>query len=315
VNKAIGGSSTLTVLVDADLQDPEVLRRLLAFQENIRSIPQVGPSTSLASLMRSLHETLTGEPGLPATRDLVAQELLVYQSSGSVDDITRLANLDYSQGIITIIAPRLSTRDTGVLIARLEKRAAQIIGDKAKLQFAGDILSETIMQDVLIHDFIISITLALFLVICIDSLIRSIRAALVTIIVLISTIVIQYGFLGLSGLPFNLATALAGALAIGVGDYAIHFTVRYMEDRRRGLAPEEAIEMALSTSGRSILFTALTIGGGFTALTLSQFIPVATLGSMMVATVVIVGIATLTLLPAACVLFLRNPVARMEVTE
>ena len=69
-----------------------------------------------------------------------------------------------------------------------------------------------------------------------------------TIIVLISTIVVQYGFLGLSGVPFNLATALAGALAIGVGDYAIHFTVRYMEDRRRGLPPEEAIEMALSTS-------------------------------------------------------------------
>jgi hydrophobe/amphiphile efflux-3 (HAE3) family protein len=315
VNKAIGGSSTLTVLVDADLQDPDVLKRLLEFQEDIRLIPHVGPSTSLASLMRSLHETLIGEPGLPGTRDLVAQELLVYQSSGSVDDITRLANLDYSQGIVTIIAPRLSTHDTGVLIARLKERAAQIIGDRAKLQFTGDILSETIMQEVLIHDFIISITLALFLVICIDSLIRSIRAALVTIIVLISTIVVQYGFLGLSGLPFNLSTALAGALAIGVGDYAIHLTVRYMEDRRRGLTPEEAIEMALYTSGRSILFTALTIGGGFTALTLSQFIPVATLGSMMVATVVIVGIATLTLLPAACVLFLRNPVSHTEVTE
>jgi hypothetical protein len=36
---------------------------------------------------------------------------------------------------------------------------------------------------------------------------------------------------------------------------------------------------------------------------------------MMVATVVIVGVATLTLLPAACVLFLRNPVTHMEVTE
>jgi len=315
VNKAIGGSTTLTVLVDTDLQDPDVLKRLLAFQEDIRSIPHVGPTTSLASLLRSLHETLTGEPGLPDSRDLVAQELLVYQSSGSVDDITRLANLDYSQGIVTIIAPRLSTHDTAVLIARLKERAAQIIGDKAKLQFAGDILTETIMQGVLIHDFIISITLALFLVICIDSLIRSIRAALVTIIVLVSTVVAQYGFLGLSGLPFNLATALAGALAIGVGDYAIHLTVRYMEDRRRGLPPEEAIVMALSTSGRSILFTALTIGGGFSALTLSQFIPVATLGSMMVATVVIVGIASLTLLPAACVLFLRNPITHVEVTE
>jgi hydrophobe/amphiphile efflux-3 (HAE3) family protein len=315
VNKAIGGSTTLTALVDADLQDPETLTRLLTFQEDIHSIPHVGPSTSIASLMRSLHETLTGEPGLPATRDLVAQELLVYQSSGSVDDITRLANLDYSQGIVTIIAPRLSTQETAVLISQLEERAVHLLGNKARLRFAGDIFSETIVERVLIHDFIISITLALFLVICVDSLIRSIRAALVTIIVLASTIVVQYGFLGFTGLPFNLATALAGALAIGVGDYSIHFTVRYMEDRRRGLSPEEAIVMAMSTSGRSIFFTALTIGGGFTALTVSQFMPVATLGGIMVTTVVIVGIATLTLLPAACVLLLRNPVSHMEVMK
>ena len=122
-------------------------------------------------------------------------------------------------------------------------------------------------------------------------------------------------FLVFSGLPFNLATALAGALAIGVGDYSIHLTVRYMEDRRRGLSPEDAIAMALSTSGLLILFTALTIGGGFTALMASQIMPVAILGSVMVTTVVIVGIGTLTLLPAACVLFLRNPVSHMEVTE
>jgi uncharacterized protein len=130
----------------------------------------------------------------------------------------------------------------------------------------------------------------------------------VTSIVLVSTIILQYGSLGLMGLPLNLATALAGALAIGVGDYAIHFTVRYLEDRRNGLTPEDAVVMTTTTSGRSIFFTALTIGGGFAALIFSKIVPVATLGGIMIMTVFIVGIATLTLLPAACVVFLRNPV-------
>jgi hypothetical protein len=295
------------MLVDGDLHDPELLKALLAYQEDVRSIPGVGPSTSIATLMRTLHETLTGEAGMPQTQNLVAQELLVYESSGSVDDLTSLVNLDFTQGIVTFITPRLSTHETKALFAKLQQRADLIIGDRALFQFAGDVLTETAIEAVIIRDFIISLTLALALVILIDSLIRSLRAALVTIIVLASTIILQYGVMGLAGLPFNLATALAGALAIGVGDYAIHLTVRYMEDRKSGLSPEEAIATALSTSGRSVAFTAMTIGGGFTALIFSRIMPVATLGGVMVLTVVLVGAATLTLLPAACVLFLRNP--------
>jgi hypothetical protein len=315
IDKAFGGSTSIKMLVDGDFQDPELLKALLAYQEDVRSIPGVGWSTSLASLIRSLHETLTGEPGLPATQDLVAQELLVYQSSGTVDDISSLANLDFTQGVVTFIAPRLSTQETKVLLNKLEERASRIIGTKARVQFAGDIMNETVMEDAIIHDFIISLTLALLLVIAIDSLIRSFRAALVTIIVLVSTIVLQYGVLGYSGLPFNLATSLGGALAIGVGDYAIHLTVRYMEDLGAGLKPKDALIETLSTSGRSIVFTALTLGGGFSALMFSQLMPIALLGGVMILTVVIVGIATLIVLPAACVLFLRNVVPLMEVKE
>ncbi|MEI8093814.1 MAG: MMPL family transporter [Spirochaetales bacterium] len=308
VDEVFGGSTAVKALVSGDLQDPQVLKGLLAFQEDLKTTaPQLGASTSLATLVRSLHETLTGEAGMPASRELVAQELLVYQASGSVDDITSLTNLDYTRGVVTIVAPRLPTHETKALLTKLQARTDFYLGSTAKVQFAGDILSEVAVEDTIVHDFILSLTLAILLVILIDSMIRSVRAALVTITVLISTIVLQYGILGLAGLPFNLATALAGALAIGVGDYAIHLTVRYMEDRQAGLSPEDAVVSALATSGRSVFFTALTLGGGFLALTFSQMVPVSTLGGVMVLTVMIVGLFTLTILPAACLIFLRNP--------
>ena len=317
VNGTFHGSTTAKVLVKGNLKDPELLKSMLDFQEAAKSVKGVGSSTSIASLVRSIHETLSGEAGLPKSENLAAQELLVYQMSGaSLDDITSLSNLDYSEGVINFIVPRMSTPETKVLFEELGKLTATYIGSKAVVQFAGDVLTETSLERVLIHDFVISLTLALILVICIDSLIRSIRAALVTIIVLATTIILQYGVLGLTGSAFNMATALVGALAIGVGDYAIHLTVRYMEDRRSGLSPEDAIKLTLITSGRSIFYTALTIGGGFLALTFSQLVPVATLGRIMVLTVVIVGIASLTLLPAACILFLRKPIkSHLEVKE
>jgi len=317
VNRTFHGSTTAKVLVSGDLKDPELLQSMLDFQEAARSIRGVGCSTSIASLVRSIHETLTGEAALPKTEAGVAQELLVYQASGaSLDDITSLSNLGYSEGIVNFIVPRLSTPETKALFDRLGALAKACFGSRAEVKFAGDVLSETALEEVLIHDFVVSLTLALILVILIDSLIRSVRAALVTITVLVSTIILQYGVLGLTGSAFNMATALVGALAIGVGDYAIHLTVRYMEDRRSGLSPEDSVKLALLTSGRSIFYTALTIGGGFVALTFSRLVPVATLGRIMVMTVVIVGAASLTLLPAACVLFLRNPIkSHLEVKE
>ena len=316
VEKAFGGSTTVNMIVNGDLKDPELLKRLLRFQEEGRKLPEVGPIQSLATTVRTLHETLSGEAGMPATRDLVAQELLVYQSSGSVSDVTSEVNLDYTQGLVTIIIPRVSTSETKAIIARLDNLAKQTLGDKARVQFTGDAFIELILEQIVLRDFAISLSLAVLLVLMIDSLIRSLRAALVTIIVLFFTILLQYGVQGLFGLTFNMASALMGALAIGVGDYAIHLTVRYMEDRRKGLSPEQAIEEAVATSGRSIVYTSLTLGGGFAALTFSNFVPVATLGKLMIFTVFAVGIASLTILPAACLVFLRNPTkSRMEVSH
>jgi uncharacterized protein len=316
VEKAFGGSTTVSMVVNGDLQDPELLKGLLRFQEEARSIAGVGPVQSLATVVRSLHETLSGEAGMPATRELVAQELLVYQASGSVDDISSLANLDYTQGLATILVHRVSTSETKTIIARLGALAKSTLGDRAAVEFTGDCFIESILERIVLKDFTISLSLAVLLVFLIDSLIRSFRAALVTIIVLFFTIVLQYGVQGLFGLTFNMASALMGALAIGVGDYAIHLTVRYMEDRRKGLSPEKAIEEAVATSGRSIVYTSLTLGGGFAALTFSTFVPVATLGKLMIFTVFAVGLASLTILPAACLVFLRNPVkSRMEVSH
>jgi hypothetical protein len=73
---------------------------------------------------------------------------------------------------------------------------------------------------------------------------------------------------------------------------------------------EGAVEHTVITSGRQILFTAATLGVGFFALTFADFVPVATLGWLMVLTVVLVGLATLTLLPAAVLVAFRDPGGR-----
>ena len=315
VERVLGGSSTITVWLEGDMTDPQVLAAMLEYQEAAAQLDGMGPGQSIANVVQALNQTLTGEDGLPTSQPAVAQELLLYQSSGSVADLTRFTTLDYQQGVITFVAESMSTERVGELEGELTALAESSFGDLATARLTGNPLLEREIEQAMRHDFLISLTLAIALVIVIDSFVRSFRAAAVTILVLLATVALQYGLLGWLGLPLNLATMLMGALAIGVGDYAIHLTVRYMEERRRGHAPEPAIERSLLSSGRQILFTALTLGAGFGALAFASFVPVATLGRLMLLTVGLVGLATLTLLPAASLTFLRDPHARVHVTK
>ncbi len=307
VARVFGGTSQVEVQVKGDLTDPALLRAMLAFEHGVDAIPGVGASTSIADVIQTIHGALTGSAGLPDTPQAVAQELLVYQMSGNVSDITQLMTLDHSQGLIQITTSATSTESVQKMLHAIEGVAATTIGDRAQLGYTGPLLLQLAIQDALLHDFIVSLTLAIGLVVIIDSLVRSLAAALVTILALLVTIVLQYGVLGYLGLPLDLATMLLGTLAIGVGDYAIHLTVRYMEERRRGRPPEAAMEQSLMTSGRSIVFTALTLGAGFAAMITSNFVPIRTLGMLMDFTVVSIGVMSLTVLPAACLVFLRNP--------
>lgn len=312
VERVLGGSGNITVWVAGDLTNPELLRSMANFQAAVRAIPEIGPGQSIANVLEGLHGTLTGQAGLPETPAAISQELLLYQTAGGVDELSRFVTLDYQQGVINFVAKSMSTERVAAVTKEITALAETHFGNLATVQLSGNPLLEREIEQTMRHDFVISLALAIVLVLFIDSFVRSFRAALATILVLLVTIALQYGLLGWFDLPLNLATMLMGALAIGVGDYAIHLTVRYMEERRMGHAPEPAIKRTVYSAGRQILFTALTLGAGFGALAFASFVPVATLGRLMLITVALVGVATLTLLPAVSLTILRNPHSRAK---
>ena len=93
----------------------------------------------------------------------------------------------------------------------------------------------------------------------------------------------------------NMTTAMGLALAI---DYSLFMVSRYREEIRNGVPPEDAIRITARTAGRTVLFSALTVGLSLAAL---MVFPVYFLRSFAYAGIAVVGLATiaaLTLLPA-----------------
>jgi RND superfamily putative drug exporter len=93
----------------------------------------------------------------------------------------------------------------------------------------------------------------------------------------------------------NMTTAMGLALAI---DYSLFVVSRYREEIRNGASPDDAIRTTSRTAGRTVLFSALTVGLSLAAMLV---FPVYFLRSFAYAGIAVVALATiaaLTLLPA-----------------
>lgn len=307
VDEVFGGSGSVSLMLEGDVLDPKVLQAIDTFKMRAKNeIKGVGTPVSITDTVKTLNELFTGEHKIPSTREQVSQALLIYQSSVDTAELTRQLSLNQRQTLVSVPMPLRNTQETRGYYNQIANLSTEVFAGIASVKVGGDSLSGLALEDAMIHDFILSLSLAIVLVVIVDSLVRSFRAAIITISSLVMTIVLQYGLLGWLGIDLDISTMMLGALAIGVGDYAIHLTVRFLEELRKGFSPKLALENTLVTSGRSILYTALTLGAGFAALSFSQLQPVANLGQLMVFTVLAVGVSSLTLLPAMSLQFLSG---------
>jgi hypothetical protein len=91
---------------------------------------------------------------------------------------------------------------------------------------------------------------------------------------------------------------------IGVGiDYTIHFLWRYREERMLGNSASEAVYTTLHTTGRGIIFNALSVIVGFLVLIISSFTPIRNFGVMVVVSIFTCLTGAMLIMPALVLKF------------
>jgi len=165
----------------------------------------------------------------------------------------------------------------------------------------GSILSE--LAHKIVNGQFLSLGLAIFVVgILLMILFRSVTAGLISAIPLALSIITLFGLMGIFRIELNVATALLSSIMIGVGvDYTIHFLWRFREERQNSLDPQDAAKKTLTTTGRGIVFNALSVIIGFVVLLTSSFMPVRFFGFLVVVSISSCLIGALILIPALCI--------------
>ncbi|TNF33308.1 MAG: hypothetical protein EP312_09665 [Gammaproteobacteria bacterium] len=298
------------------LQNPENLRLMEAIENTIKTYryknTQATEVISLLSVVKETHQSLNqNDPAyftIPDDHPTIAQELLLFENSGS-DDILDYSDSTFSTARMNIIAPWgniLDYRDylTGLDAAVQDTLAKHGMAD-TRYSFTGllPIFARTTyaMLQGTVYSYLLAFVLVALLMI---PLMGDVRRGLLAFSPNITPIMIALGLMGWLGIPINIFTSLLGCIVIGISvDDTIHFMHHFRKYANDIHDPREIVKRSLDTCGRAIVFTSIVLIGGFIVHITGMLAINKQFGFLLSLSILIALIANLMVAPAMMTLY------------
>lgn len=270
-----GGSVMLEVLIDSGeengLHNPEFLQRLdqavAVISELEISGIKAGKVWALPDVLketnRALNEDKQSSYTVPDSRELIAQELILFESSGS-DDLEDFTDSSYRTARISIVAPFADA----ILYADYTEKVFDYLSQQfpnnsvtltGKIKLFVHIITNSVTSMAKSYTFAIVIITLLMIV-----LVGRIRIGLMSMAANVTPIICVLGLMGMLSIPLDLSTMLVGSLILGiVVDDTIHFLHHFRRAFEETANVEQAVRETLYTTGRALFITSMVLCGGF----------------------------------------------------
>jgi len=278
VNDNLGGAQNISVVFQGDIKDPQIMKKIDSLEYELNEMPEVGYTTSIARVIRQMSRALNdyqdeGYDKIPDSRNAVAQYFELYSMSGDPDDFEKMVDFAYEHALLTARLNTASTKKMDHVIKRVKEKMTE---DSSLMLVGGFGLILSELAHKVVDGQLLSLGLAILIVgILLMILFRSVTAGLISAVPLAVSIMTLFGLMGIFRIELNVATAMLSSIMIGVGvDYTIHYLWRFRKERQNGLDLQEAAKKTLLTTGRGIVFNALSVIVGFIVLFTSSFMPV-----------------------------------------
>jgi hypothetical protein len=201
---------------------------------------------------------------LPAERQLIAQELLLFENSGS-DDLEDVTNPQLETARVSIRTPWVDALAFPPFLDEVEQGFRAILGPDVELQLTGNVVLFTTVFNNLIRTMARSYAFALLVITpLMVILIGNLRRGLVAMIPNLIPIYLVLALMGWADIPLDASTLLIGGIVIGLAvDDTIHFMHKFSRYYDETGDPYFAVHETLATTGSALLFTSLVLACGF----------------------------------------------------
>lgn len=164
-----------------------------------------------------------------------------------------------------------------------------IIWNKGLNDFSDSLISSTVL---------VMIFAAVLLLIVYGLLYRSPILGLLTAVPSISAVGWTLGIMVLLNIPLNMMTAFVGSLTVGLGiDYPIHLVTRWVGERRKEKSSVQCYIISMRSTGKELLFSALTTLSAFITFYLMPMEVMKQFGIVMVLAITFSFLAAVFMMP------------------
>lgn len=291
IDARLGGSITMDVLIDTrepgGLYEPAFLADLDRASQEIAEAARepivVANTLSILDIVEETHQALNeNRPEMrriPETREAVAQELLLFENSGS-DDTEELVDSEFRLTRLNVRIPFVDALLFPEFVAEVEALLARRFEGRVDYQVTGLMaLLASIFDAVIVsmgrsYVFAIAVITPLMML-----LLGSLRRGLVSMVPNLLPIVAVLAVMGWTATPIDTTTMLIGAMVIGIAvDDTIHFMHKFHRYFEETGDLELAVRETLRTTGSALLFTSLVLMAGFSIFGLSEMANIRTFG-------------------------------------
>ncbi len=314
VDDLLRGSITMEVIFDTGkengLYDADLLQRMDQAARDFEAYRFkgvfIGKAWSINTIVKETHKALNEDRPeayrIPDDRDLIAQELLLFENSGS-DDLEDVVDSRFSKARFTLKLPFVDATYykpvqvalDGYLKVHFPDISFHITGMIALL---SKMINNTITS--MAKSYSIAIGVITFLMVL---LIGKIRIGLLSMIPNLTPILITLGVIAVTPIPMDLFTMMVASIAIGLAvDDTIHFMHNFRRYYERCGDPKQAVFETLHTTGRAMLITSVVLSLGFFIYGFATMQNIANFGRLTGVTIILALLADYLVAPALMVL-------------
>ena len=306
MQEKFGGSLPVYVVFKGDIQSPEVLTMMRNTQEYMETIPGLDKTQSIADLIEEMNDVMGEGKRIPDDKAKIEQLWFLLDGQDIMEQLVT-PELDKA-----IIQSKFASADSKLMEdfeVAMETFVMENSKDECIIEVTGMPAVYTRLDSSLIDSQISSLLIAIIMVlIIVGLLLRSAAKGVYATVPIIATIIILFGFMGLTGIPLDIATVLVASIALGIGiDYSIHIITHFNHSiKGNGGDINKALEETIMVSGKAIIINVVSVAAGFLVLLFSELVPLQNFGLLVALSMIGSGLAALTLLPVILILTSRK---------
>jgi predicted RND superfamily exporter protein len=289
-------------------RDPSKMAVIDRLQSYAETLPGVDRTVSFADFMKDMNMSFHDEDRnffrIPESKEMVSQYLLLYDS----DDIDEFITPAYDHARVLIRISDHSSAGQARIIASLRSFIDGMEHDGLEIRVTGRSVADVNTIDTLVRGQVESLSLAAVVITLIMFLgLRSVRIGALSLIPNMFPIALNFGIMGILGIPLNTSTALISVVALGIAvDDTIHYLTEYKRRRSENLTMPEALHRVTLEKGKGICSSTVILFISFSVLMLSKFVPTVSFGGLSAVIMLTAWIGDMIVLPAFMLSFGRK---------